>query len=145
MMSLMDVLRGRVCQFGLPPDYPLGDFINWSNEQNLELTELLGGLDELQTVLQLEADALQRHSNANRTTRLEQQTNWCLYCERIRAHLRALLSESKHVNETGTQSTTQRAEPSRARHRKARHSDHRQHTGESPFLQFEKPEKRILM
>lgn len=95
MMSLRDTLRGRVCQFGLSPEYSLGDFINWTNEQDLEPTDLLHSLDELQTILDLEAEALQRHGNANRTTQVEQQRYWCLYCESIRVHFRASLPPSK--------------------------------------------------
>lgn len=113
-MSLRDTLRGRVCQFGLSPDYPLGDFIKWTTEQGLEPVDVLHGLDELQAILNLEAEALQRHGNANRATRLEQQRYWCLYCERIRAHFRALLPQSKHDCMPCTPSATQSAQPGRA-------------------------------
>lgn len=95
-MSLRDTLRGRICQFGLAPDHPLGEFILWINEQGLEPTALLHGLDELQAILNLEAEALTRHGNANRTAHLTQQRHWCLYCERIRAYVRASLPGSKH-------------------------------------------------
>lgn len=88
MMSLRDTLRGRVCQFGLSPDYSLGHFIDWANEQHLTPMDLLNGLDELQTILDLEAEALQKHGNENRLKRVALQRDWCLYCEKIRAHLR---------------------------------------------------------
>ncbi|MDQ2075835.1 hypothetical protein [Marinimicrobium sp. ABcell2] len=90
-MPLRHTLRARICQFRMSPNYPLGDFVDWANEQELDKSELLKRLDELQTILDLEAEALRRHGQSKSVLHLVQQEYWCFYCEQIRAYYRTLL------------------------------------------------------
>jgi hypothetical protein len=94
-MPIRHTLRARICQFRLNPNYPLGDFVDWIDEQELDKTELLSSLDELQTILDLEAEALRRHGHPKSVLHLVQQEYWCFYCEQIRSHYRSLLKYSE--------------------------------------------------
>ena len=82
-MQLQDAIKAKICINRLTANYPLGDFVQWVEREQISLPLLTVLLERIQKELDAEAAACGQLINRY----------WCLYCGQVRAYYQAIIRE----------------------------------------------------
>ncbi|ARU29454.1 hypothetical protein [Cellvibrio sp. PSBB006] len=82
-MQLQDAIKAKICINRLTANYPLGDFVQWVEREQISLPLLMVLLERIQKELDAEVTACGQLMNHY----------WCLYCGQVRAYYQAIIRE----------------------------------------------------
>lgn len=82
-MQLQDAIKAKICIDRLTANYPLGDFVQWVEHEQIRLPLLMVLLERIQKELDAETNA-----RSQLITRY-----WCLYCGQVRAYYKAIIND----------------------------------------------------
>ncbi len=82
-MQLQDAIKAKICINRLTANYPLGDFVQWVEREQISLPLLMVLLERIQKELDAEATACGQLVNRY----------WCLYCGQVRAYYKAIIND----------------------------------------------------
>lgn len=77
-MQLKNAIKNKICMITMNPNYPLGDFVNWVEEVNVDIPLLSVLLDQIQ--VELDAEELTSRKSLFISQHHIIKSYWCLYC-----------------------------------------------------------------
>lgn len=90
-MQIKNMIKNKICLINMTPNYPLGNFVKWAEEANIEIPLLSVLLDEIQMELDSEALTSRQYFNASQHQIIT--SYWCLYCSQVRTYYKAIVRD----------------------------------------------------
>lgn len=90
-MKLKESIKGKICLTEITPNFPLGGFVKWAEEANINIPLLSVLLDDIQE--ELDSVEFVSRQSFNVSSHQIIKSYWCLYCSQIRSYYKAIIRD----------------------------------------------------